>query len=989
MTLITLYAVLVRVLLLDLKIPFSFEGLSLFNPSYYASPAFASSLGELLLQVALLFWICLFIYKHLKQPENLKNGRLLMFGLSCFIWLSFFYLGEIVWELMRSLVLDSRISFNASNILNLDIYSSLGFLVIGLILISFLLMIVRLVSFTGGVYANKYVRLTSLGLSLLIYQLASMGLSIDLNYPLIIVISLLLLILIFIGEKESEQTSFTTFVFLVIYIASASAFSIYQFNIKKEIEQKKLFASRLSEERDPMTEFVFKDVAVRIRMDPFIQSFFSNPLIPSKELQERMEYLYFGGVMSQYNMDITAFNKEGLSIKTGESRKLKRELYRYKGKEIDNGLYFGNDPNFDFRYFALIEIPNDDNIAGHLLIKFHPKSFSKHNVYPELLMEEQVRQPKEYDEYDYAIYYDGYIVSRFGDYPYRDVEKFDAKKSISLRIEKDHTHLLYQPNVFKTVVVTSDRDKWLAYISLFSILFCLLTLLMLIAFPLAVVIRNFFLYRWAGRSTISFGDRVHYTVVGVLVFSFLMIGVVTFVYFNVQYEEYHRDRLLRKGKAIESSIEYFIKKLEYNKDEEIKLKNIRRELAGEITAFSDIHSLDINIYDLHGDLTVSSQPEIFQKGMLSRKMDPRALLQMSGDNLSKFVQTERIGNLHYLAVYQPLRNTAGKRIAYLNIPYFTREKVLQSEITPFLVALTNVYVVLLLVAGFFGLFISNSITSSLKAVSDKFKQVKLGMKNTPIEWESNDEIGLLVAEYNKMLSELERSAELLAKSERESAWREMAKQVAHEIKNPLTPMKLSIQHLQRAISENDPKVIDMAQRVTTTLIEQINTLSNIATEFSSFAQMPKTHNELINIGDVLSSVVDLYKGNQHIRFVESFLDENHQVFMDRDQAIRIFNNLVQNAVEAIPEERKGIVMVSITSSESFITVSVQDNGIGIPDNLKLKVFDPNFTSKSSGTGLGLAMTKNIVETAGGKIWFITNTQGDLTGTTFFVKLPVK
>ena len=234
-----------------------------------------------------------------------------------------------------------------------------------------------------------------------------------------------------------------------------------------------------------------------------------------------------------------------------------------------------------------------------------------------------------------------------------------------------------------------------------------------------------------------------------------------------------------------------------------------------------------------------------------------------------------------------------------------------------------------------------------------------------------------------MISELEQSAQKLAKGERESAWREMAKQIAHEIKNPLTPMKLSIQYLQRAIDDGNPNITELAKKVSKTLEEQIENLSSIATAFSSFAKMPKAQNEIINLNELLKSITDLFAREEDTTVTFTTSAENPLVFADKNQLVSVFNNLVKNAIQSIPEQRKGFIDIHIKEEDGWMITSVSDNGSGIPNDNYDKVFVPNFTTKSSGTGLGLAITKQIIDGTGGRIWFES---AENVGTTFFVRL---
>ena len=261
--------------------------------------------------------------------------------------------------------------------------------------------------------------------------------------------------------------------------------------------------------------------------------------------------------------------------------------------------------------------------------------------------------------------------------------------------------------------------------------------------------------------------------------------------------------------------------------------------------------------------------------------------------------------------------------------------------------------------------------------------MQFGKFNAALHWKSNDEIGNLVTEYNNMLIKLEQSSELLAKSERESAWREMAKQVAHEIKNPLTPMKLNIQHLQRVAETNPEDMNERVKKVSLMLIEQIDTLSHIANEFSSFAKLPNANLEVVNLFDVLQNVTNLFQQNTACE-ISLIADKSLLIMADKEQCLRIFTNLLKNAEQSIPSDLKGKVEVNAHQMDHKIIIKVIDNGAGIAEEIKPKLFTPNFTTKTTGTGLGLAMVKNSVTSFNGTIIFETEIN---KGTTFILEFP--
>jgi nitrogen fixation/metabolism regulation signal transduction histidine kinase len=366
-------------------------------------------------------------------------------------------------------------------------------------------------------------------------------------------------------------------------------------------------------------------------------------------------------------------------------------------------------------------------------------------------------------------------------------------------------------------------------------------------------------------------------------------------------------------------------------------------------------------------------------------MDPEAYYHLHQLREINFFKNETIGTLSYLSNYVPILDETGKEFAYLNIPYFTSQTKLRQEIASFLVAIINLNAFIFLIAGLVALFITNRITRSFYFISNKMKQINLGKINEAIVWKRKDEIGELVVEYNKMVAKLDEGAIALAKSEREMAWREMARQVAHEIKNPLTPMKLSLQYLQKAIENNSDNVKELTNSVARTIVEQIDHLSQIAGEFSQFANIGNPKNEIFDLNESIKLITSLYSSGDLMTITWKPSATKIMIFADKTHINRLFTNLLQNAMQAIPENKQGKITVKESVTGNFVLITITDNGNGIPVIMQSKIFTPNFTTKTSGTGLGLAMCKGIVEQNKGNIWFETK---EAVGTVFYVELPL-
>jgi nitrogen fixation/metabolism regulation signal transduction histidine kinase len=409
-------------------------------------------------------------------------------------------------------------------------------------------------------------------------------------------------------------------------------------------------------------------------------------------------------------------------------------------------------------------------------------------------------------------------------------------------------------------------------------------------------------------------------------------------------------------------------------------------LYDELYRLSNTFRTDINIYDIKGELIATSRPEIFAKGVTTERINSTAFYELSEHYQLNYFQPEKIGTLSYLSAYEPIINASGDYLGYLNLPYFTREDDLKQGISTFIVAFINLYLFLFLASVLVAVILSNKITQPLSLIREKLKGIQLGKKSELINYKAQDEIGALVHEYNHKVEELAESAELLARSERESAWREMAKQVAHEIKNPLTPMKLNIQYLQRAKEEGSELYDDFFNRVTKNLIEQIDTLSEIATEFSNFAQIPKAKNEVFNLIDVLQNVCSLFEPNQNLK-ISMELNGLSEILIsaDKEQISRVFLNLTKNGIQSIPSDERGEIRINLQKADGFALIAFSDNGAGISPEAQEHLFEPNFTTKTSGMGLGLSIVRNIIQTAGGKIEYETSAG---LGTTFYVQIPL-
>lgn len=459
----------------------------------------------------------------------------------------------------------------------------------------------------------------------------------------------------------------------------------------------------------------------------------------------------------------------------------------------------------------------------------------------------------------------------------------------------------------------------------------------------------------------------------------ILIALVSVYQIRRESKLYHQDRLERKENAIIEHINYVLQNTTYP----LTTEDIPLIFKEKIYEISDVHSMEINFYDLDGDLLISSKKG-FKLDSLRPKINEATLRILQGTIEKRFVDFIEVDKQQFRSSYSYVKDTKFKPLAILNLPYEEDTSFYDNEVKNFLLRFGQVYLLMLVIAILLSYFLSSYITKSLKVVSDKIRATNFSNINQKIELqEGSKEINILIDSYNNMVDQLEESKAMLAQSEREQAWREMAKQVAHEIKNPLTPMRLTVQSFQRRFDENDPKIKQKLDDFSTTLIQQIDTMSSVASAFSNFASMPAQQNETLNVVKIVQLALEIFN-EEYIDFKTS--EEEIIAVFDRTQLIRVITNLVKNAIQAIPEEQENKkVEVSVYRNEKEVKIEVKDNGKGISEVNQKHIFEPKFTTKTSGMGLGLAIIKNIIENYNGTITFESE---ENRGTIFYVSFPI-
>lgn len=972
----------------------------LFDSRNFASSFLFPHLGGFLLNIIAFTWFIGYLYtfrKHLHMPAiaRTKVGSILMI----------FILGAVIYgvsyamtNVFSGLVTNSDINFDVTNIMDLSFYSWIGIFALCLSMMSLLLLVDLLVEVAHALIPNQK-RLLLIGITVVIIVgilIYIDGFSFH-NPPLTFLLLSALIGLRAWYTRRERRFDLAVFIATLLLLASITAIKHGQFQRYKKEEKQKIAISRLESVDDANAIALFHDLEKEIVKDTTLIDYFKRPRSENRELlNEHLKRTYLSGYLSRYEFVANEYDTDWVPI--GNSSASKRQAYREKvisgAIKVSENFYRGNSRFGNFEYFAQLPVQEGGELLGILLIELQNRSFSQLSSYPDILADSRIdqQQTELIAGYAYAFYRHGNLVSQYGDYVYplsADAYPNELRKFISLGTDDSYEHMMRRPNSHTLIVVSwPQRSSWmqLAALSFIFLVFLLFAILAFISRWLVLTLNSndFSLrnLRWSFlilSNKILYSTRIQTFMVVAVVTTLIVAGIITFFSISSQFKKQQESGVLQYVVDIASRLESrWLKELDLN-----------RGLSADeqFNTIAEAVAADLNLYDTDGQLIYSTQPRIYDLRLLSRYMQPHAWLHMAKYQRSEVLQHEQIGGLNFIAAYAPIRNDEYEAVAFLSLPHYSYRKEFDQNVGLLLNTLINIYALVILVLGLFAVFVANKITAPLALVQRSLAKTSIGKPNEPIFWKRHDEIGSLIKEYNLMIVALEQSANTIMRSERESAWREMAKQVAHEIKNPLTPLKLGIQQLERSWKEKDPRFEERFEKFSESFIEQIDSLSHIASEFSEFAKMPDTQLKEVDVLDILAKAVEVFRNNVGVRItITNTCGENTITIQgDRDQLLRSFNNLIKNSIEAAITKRRCQINIAINyDTDHFVAIAIQDNGEGINPEARGKLFQPNFTTKSSGTGLGLAFVKQAVEGMGGSIWYETFVG---KGTTFFIRIP--
>jgi two-component system, NtrC family, nitrogen regulation sensor histidine kinase NtrY len=965
---------------------FDFQS-ELFHPVLYSSGLIFPSLGFLIIHLHALLFGALFLFRF-SPSLDFTAGRIKNFILLIVLALS------IQLILIFSTVLADYIFFHSSVPLSFtevyaqNIWSYLVFFAIGLLMIASCLSAFRLFTFYFSRPEIKIIKISVFFSLLIINTFWSIQIQ-NAGWYLTIFMIVFYIIVSRNGIKQNNAFLKSSYiVLLLIVVSSLMTYSIFKVNQSKSAQEQLLTLHKLSADTDPMFEFLFAETRDQIISDTLIQKWLHSPDEFNKSVENQIYNkifsTYLKGYYERYSIELTLCSESQQLIIQPENFTVNctsffEDLVSLKGKKSSlSDLYIIDDNVQGIYYLSVIRFSdtiqsNNSNVKKSLFLEFYFKYIPEGLGYPELLIDESKGFTREFANYSFATYQNGSLVYKFGAYLYPTrLKEFAAVTSDFFNLN-GYRHIIQESGPDKSIVVSKKTKTLTELVAPFSYFFFIIGGLGLIV----IVFSNH--KHYLQRFSLTFRLKLQMLILASLLVSFVVIGISSTYYITDVYKQKNNDFLAEKTQSILIELEHKLK------NDDLSKEGMNDYLHQLLLKFSLVFFSDINLFDLDGKLMASSRPEIYERGLISELMNPLAFRAMHHDNKLYYIQQEQIGNGKYLSSYIPFKDSRGNAVAYINLPFFARESEMRNEISSLVLAYMNLFLLLTGLSVTMALLLSRRLTQPLEMIQQKMRLVRFDKVNEKIVWKGKDELGQLVNQYNTLLDQLEESVERLARSERESAWREMARQVAHEIKNPLTPMRLSVQYLEKAWNENDPDIELKLKNTTQTLISQIDTLSSIASAFSDFAKMPVNKPEQANLLEIIKQTINLFDHNDNIRLnLKVSENESFNVYADPANLSRVFTNILKNSIQAIGTKTDGFINVEISKMEDYIAIDISDNGKGMSPDEERRIFTPNFTTKTSGMGIGLSIVYNLVVSAGGTITFETE-KGK--GTVFHVTIP--
>ena len=981
--------IVLRLLLLEFNIPEYFSSDQLFSSEFYASSFFSESIFDLILNVFFSTYLLIEGIQIFQRKECYryiyinKSVQLVQFKIIACIVLSWIFI-LVYYSILKNIVKNSTVTLNLIDDLNIsEVRIILVFTIISISFIFFYL--IHLTLQVIWRLHKRYSLKKTFRVAIVYALLIIISWFID---PQLVLVSSSLFVFSLLSLTQGYPSllgkmKYQSFIYIFIFCLSSSLVigSVLFFNGRnKAIQQMARYGERLLYDRDEITEFLLQEASSNIQKDGFIREKILSPFSDLSIVKDKIQKKYLSNYFNDYSVRVELLDATGepFNNQTGQityneyyNSVLKKSTYLSK---LDLYSYVDHITNTR-KYISVNKIMSYDVIIAYILIELESGKYSKNSVFPELVLDQKQVQ-EHYKDFDYCIFDGTKLETSYGFFNY------DQKFINYLRKRINENTSDFRFEGYYHVVLKGENNTWIVVSKPYGIIDIMLSnasIYFLFHILGVFVIVLIHMYRInAQNRQVSYATKVQIYLNLAFFIPLILVSLITLGFVNKNYEQTLLNRFISNSDKLSALIS----------SRTIQNDKINKNLVTELLLESDltrVEQLDINIYSNTGTLLATNHPEIFRKGILSTNIQPEAIAALLESRNQYIVSNEKVGLLSYKSIYRLIRAPgSGTITGIVHLPFFESKEDVTKQISTYLKVVLNIFSLGFILLLLLSYLVAYYLTYPLKLITQGIKKTGL-YDNEPIKWESSDEIGRLVHEYNSMLVKLDESKSILAHSEKESAWREMARQVAHEIKNPLTPMKLKLQYLLHRLGKDQNKPSDEEFKESfKTILTQIDSLSEIASSFSSFYKLPELNLESVELNQLIYELTVLHQEIEFSGIHAHLPSQLTYIRADRKMFVNILNNLVLNAIQSIPEGRARQIDIFVKAKVDCILIEIKDNGMGIPEELQDKIFVPYFSTKYSGSGIGLALAKRLVEDMKGAIWFETSFQN---GTSFFIEMP--
>lgn len=968
---------IVRIAMILSEFPARYTNSPIFDAKNFASSELNPSLGDLVLNSITVLILCAYLFRNYYRLSFIKiffSTKLTTFFVSVFSIICVLFGMLYPFVVMQTIYNNSTITLSISQSIHFDSLRMLALLSVACAWVSSFL------------FMHVFLRLLmheKKDLSLYLSFVVGCFLFIEINklsgqiyfWPFVLGVGYTVIVISISLYNSVQKFRYTTFVYFfvtIVCLALNGMVAVEHFERQRGLQNQLRFASNLLDERDYFGEYLLHEATEKIASDAFIQGGMASPFLGKEVVIQKIRQVSLSGYFNRYNVEVFLFNSIGEPMTGSDTTQFSSLLNQYNHdtfKTEYEGIYNVASTQGDFSrtYVVIVPVQKSDLPVGFIIIKLELKRIIPENVYPELLIDNRFQQGYHNQDISYAIVADQLIQYSAGDFNYDSfVQRNMGDPRLYTRgmVQEKYVHIAMEDVNGRIAIISTPAAPLIYRLADFSFQVILGMVIILLLLMIQGV------YNFSTSRNLYLTVRIQLILNLAFFLPLIAVSIITL-------------RLTTQSSQEQLNSEYLSKASRFGN----AVANSMNENKGDVSEFSSefatravFANLDANIFYPDGKLMATSQPLIFENHLLAPYINSAAYKRIENGDKA-FVSAEQVGNLKFYVAYCGLFSTdSGKRVGILGIPFFQSAYSLERMQITILANILSIFTLIFIVLLFISFLVTKWLTAPLVVIAKTMGRVSLTGVNEPLQWQADDEIGLMAREYNQMLLKLNDSKEELERNQRERAWREIAQQVAHEIKNPLTPMKLTLQQLERTL-QHEKEQDEKLNRAVSSLLTQVNSLDDIASSFSSFAKMPEPVMTEVELIDLLTRTINVHTQESVILFQPVL--KNALVLADEQLLGRIFSNIILNGIQAVQRGVSPKIHVQIEKYLTKYRISFLDNGKGIDPDLLDKIFLPHFTTKQSGSGLGLAISKQGIEQMGGKIWFETSPQG----TDFIIELP--